>query len=169
MNLPIEHRRRRREIRGILYSLKRRFGVPVDYYQVTTGTPNVETGERGADVRDKTAFRRVPVFHVTSSLRFEYDLSFIAANKNFTYGALFEVGDAVFLFDEFPTDFDPQTDDQIIYLDQAYAVHRWDRIDTKAGFLIHGRRTQGVKAQQQHQIVVQHSLEVTQTITAVVE
>jgi len=82
----------------------------------------------------------------TLTQRFEYDLSFLAANKNFTYGGIFEVGDRVAVLSayDFANGFLPTTDDYVVCQGKRFTVHKFTELDAKAGWLVHLRNTQGV-------------------------
>lgn len=77
------------EISKVLYRLKREFGLPVELFHPCGQTHNVRTGE--IDRTYKTyKVRRAPVLPSTLKRHFVYDLSFIAANRNFTAGGHFD-------------------------------------------------------------------------------
>ena len=146
MSLRLPERRRRREVQNVLYLMKRAYGIPLDYYQVTPGSVNVETGVVEDDTVTLTEIKRGISFEVTVGQKFEYDLGFVAANKNFTYGGLFEVGDRVIIIDEsdLPSDFQVQENDYFVVSGDRYNIERHFDADAKAGYIFATRRTQGV-------------------------
>lgn len=162
----IINRRRRREIRQVLYRLKRRYGGLLEYYTIVPGTPNLLTGSKGTETKTVYALRRCVSLEYTLSQRFEYDLSFLAANKNFTYGGIFEVGDRVAVLDssDFPIGFTPQTDDRCVVQGKSYLLHGYTEMDAKAGWLIHLRHTQATIPGRVIEKTVKHILEIEQEI-----
>lgn len=78
-----------RQVRRTIYALKRAFGKPVTICRTQNDTLNVSTGLQGADLVKCNIRRAVPL--PANALRsFAYDLSFIAANRNFTYGGFYD-------------------------------------------------------------------------------
>jgi len=83
-----------------VYRLKRNYGLAARIYQPVVGVYafNVETGkqERQWEFIDVRRIIRLPA---VIARKFVYDLSFIAANKNFTYGGFFDVDAVIFIVD----------------------------------------------------------------------
>lgn len=78
-----------RETRLAVYTLKRARGQAVTLCRTVNNDTDFTTGRNSEDLR-KIHIRR-GVFLPSRGLRdFAYDLSFIAANKNFTYGGFFD-------------------------------------------------------------------------------
>ena len=75
----------------------------------------------------------------------EYDLSFVAANKNFTYGAFFEIGDRWAIIDGLylPKGFEISENDYVVYAAKRYDLQRWDVLDGQSGLLLHLRHVSG--------------------------
>lgn len=110
-----------RQIKLILYRLKRDFGEPVNIITKGTITQNVTTGIINA-VERLIRVKRAVVIDAKSSRDFVYDLSFIAANKNFTYGGLFDTASRDMIIDgiDLPKDYEPSLDDRVIIAGQRY-------------------------------------------------
>lgn len=87
-----------REIRKIIYALKREWGTPVDIRRETVST-NIDTGVTTVTPVLQCSIRRGIILPRAIQTDFVYDLSFIAANKNFTYGGHFEVNNQDLLLD----------------------------------------------------------------------
>lgn len=87
-----------REIRMIIYSLKREWGTPVLIRREKV-TLDVDTGDQTITVEQSCNIRRAVILPRAVQTDFVYDLSFIAANKNFTYGGNFEVTNQNLLVD----------------------------------------------------------------------
>lgn len=80
---------RLRQIRLVVYALKRAYGAKIYFYRQASITQNVKTGVIDR-VQTKYSVNKAIILPSKMTRDFTYDLSFIAANKNFTYGALFD-------------------------------------------------------------------------------
>lgn len=73
-------------LRRLLYAFKRDWGTIIDYVQVTKSEVNDSTGAR--DVT-KLVYQIPVIFLPQDTMRkFIQDIGYLAADKNFTYGAL---------------------------------------------------------------------------------
>lgn len=111
-----------RQISLILYRLKKNFGVPVRIYHPIQNSYDLTTG----DIQRDYAIHLVrKAIILTADIRrdFVYALSYIAANKNFTYGALFENNTRPIIIDyaDLP-DFTITTDDHVEYDGRRYQI-----------------------------------------------
>jgi len=79
-----------REIKKIIYSIKREWGTPIRIEREEVSL-DVKTGEQSSSLEESCDIRRAVILPRAIQTDFVYDLSFIAANKNFTYGGNFEV------------------------------------------------------------------------------
>lgn len=84
--------------KNILYPLKRRYGLPAKIQRLTGVVNNVETGVQ-AKTYEVIVIKRAILLPQNTIRKFIYDLSFIAANKNFTYGAFFDNTSRIILID----------------------------------------------------------------------
>ena len=110
-----------RQIKQIVYRLKRNYGVSIVLVRLSNLVNNVQTGKMTSD-KQEISIRR-GIIGPTSMLRdFVYDLSFIAANKNFTYGGLFDAGTLALIVDskDLPSGFEPNLNDYITYDSSKY-------------------------------------------------
>ena len=89
---------RLREIKKIIYGLKRAYGLPITLYQPLVTTPNFETG---ALIRTwtETIVNRAIVLPYKEQRKFEYDLSYLRAAVNFTYGGYYDVKRRIIIID----------------------------------------------------------------------
>lgn len=78
-----------RQLRRVIYALKRKWGQALTLCRSTNISVDTETG-KATSTLTKLEVRRAIILPVTSLRTFAYDLSFIAANKNFTWGGLFD-------------------------------------------------------------------------------
>jgi len=104
-----------RQIKLIIYRLKRQYGTPVTVVRILSVTNNVQTGKM-VPVKQEIEIRRAVVGPAQLVRDFVYDLSFIAANKNFTYGGYFDASDRgmIVASKDLPKDFEPNLNDYVL-------------------------------------------------------
>lgn len=81
-------------IRRTLYSLAKDYGGSFDLYQFVSEDVDQKTGKRTSQ-RNRIRIPKAILLPASLSRKFSYDLSFIAANKNFTYGGLYDINTRV--------------------------------------------------------------------------
>jgi hypothetical protein len=86
-----------REIRNTIYALKKDYGKPATLY-TESFTVDISTGLKNRSVTDYQVKKAI-LLPTDWKRKFAYDLSFVAANKNFTYGGFFDTGDKLVLID----------------------------------------------------------------------
>jgi len=77
-----------RQVKAILYQLKKIFGTSITLIN-KAATTNYATGVI-TDSSSSTAIKKAILLPRKTTRQFDYDLSFIAANKNFTYGGMYD-------------------------------------------------------------------------------
>ena len=87
-----------RQIKPIIYRLKRNYGVTVKVVRLSNLQDNLQTGKMSQDKQEIT-IKRAIVGPALALRDFVYDLSFIAANKNFTYGGFFDTDTSIMILD----------------------------------------------------------------------
>lgn len=88
-----------RQIKNIVYRLKRQYGVQaVLEYRTAADEYNLENGGITRHT-SRITIKRAILLPQAIKTDFVYDLSFIAANKNFTYGGEFQTGTRIFIID----------------------------------------------------------------------
>ena len=118
-----------RDMRNTLYQLKRSFGRPVSWRRVLAQTSNDTTGIISTTNLD------LPVTAIIlpreQDANFSYTLTYLAMNKNFQYGALYDAAIQDFVFDsgDFPTDFKPSNTDKVVLGTKIYDVSRIGAFD----------------------------------------
>ena len=85
-------------LRRLFYNLARQFGEEITVTIPQSRDTNYATGVISKE-NDTHTFKNVPVLPADMARDFVYDLSFIAANKNFTYGGIFNKGERLVLID----------------------------------------------------------------------
>lgn len=77
-----------RQISTILYKLKKDYGGPIDLRNPTDNVVNRQTGSISINY-DAIHIKRAIILPAKITPSFVYDLSYAAANRNFSYGAFF--------------------------------------------------------------------------------
>lgn len=125
-----------RQIKNILYQLKKDWGIAMDLRNQTSVV------DRKTGMTQKSyvgiSVRRGILLPVKLTPSFVYDLSFIAANKNFTYGGLFGAGSRVVIVDgsDVPSTFTVKEDTQLIIAKAVYVVKNVEILVNKLGYLL---------------------------------
>ena len=132
-------------ISRILYRLKRRYGVTVDIVWRESSVTNRETGAKTV-TKDSVRVDRMIVLPSELHREFSYDLAFIAAAKNFTYGGFFDTSKRRFIVDtrDLPADFEIKIGYWFVYDRQRYDVEEVQRFEDSRGFLIIGKQSVSV-------------------------
>lgn len=126
-----------RQITVILYRLKRQFGLSVTYYQYSSQTNDVETGEI---TRSYNTFivKRAPVLPDNLDMNFVYDLTYIAANNNFVQGGFFGRHVRTLILDakDLPKDFIPNQNDHVEFDEQRFEIIKITHLEKRKGYLL---------------------------------
>jgi len=132
--------------RRVLYKLKRSYGTPVDYYQISSHDVDPLTGNK-TTVETVTHIRRAIVLRAREFRSFVYDLAYISANKDFTEGGYFDPEDRNIILDakDFIKGFDPNPDDYLIVKNKRYDVSAIQTFEENAAFLITARKLRSGK------------------------
>ena len=128
-----------REIRIILYRLKRNFGLPAILKKPLTNVNNIQTGEITRTFEEHN-INRVIVLPSRNLRDFLYDLSYIAASKNFTYGGMFDKRSRLMIIDvkDLPVDFVLDTTCFVVFETRRYDIKEFELAEHNQGWLITG-------------------------------
>lgn len=126
-----------RQIRIILYRLKRSYGLPARIKRPTRNDYDITTGAITREYLE-IPIRRVIVLPTNDARKFAYDLAFIAANKNFTYGGFFDKNTRNMIIDvkDLPRGFVLSSDDHLVFEDRAYAIKDFQLAEHNQGYLL---------------------------------
>lgn len=128
-------------IKKIIYKLKRTYPVSIEIWQPVANTQyNLTTGQINRQY-DKYKIRRAISLPDDGQRKFAYDLSYIAANKNFTYGAFYDQKLKHFIIDwkDIPKTLTLGMDCIIIYNERQYQVNEFIETDGHVAFIIIGK------------------------------
>jgi hypothetical protein len=126
-----------RQIKSILYQLKKDYGVPMILRNQTEGIPDRKLGSY-IKAYETISVRRGIWLPKNLKPSFVYDLAFVAANKNFTYGGLFGADTRVVIVDgkDVPQTFNIREDTQLIIERAVYVVKNTEQLVKRLGFLL---------------------------------
>lgn len=166
MPLTPNQRRRKHEIQTYIYILERRGNFsPGKLIRITSTKPNYETGETGVETQ-QFDLPRLVTYDASNTHKFEYDLGYLAANKNFTYGGLYEPGDRVAIFSTkgLPEAFELKMNDYIVLDGVKYNMQSFAALDVNAGYVVKLRATKDEKPYQTHNMAVREKLTMSEEI-----
>jgi len=111
-----------RFIKKVLYSLKRKFGKEIEFIFKISSTADARTGKITV-IKDSFNIRRGILLPSQLEREFTYNLTFIASNKNFTYGGLYDTTERRVILSEndLPNQFTPEVGHSLIF-----EAKRWD-------------------------------------------
>jgi len=125
-----------RQNKVILYKLTKLFGARVLFYRPIENEYDLTTGEI-TRAYIEISVRRAIVLPSKLSREFVYDLSYIASNKNFTYGGYFdETTRHMILKKSQLKGYTPELDWQCDYKNKKYVVKEADETEDGAGYII---------------------------------
>lgn len=101
--------------RNVIYSLKRRFGKAAGFYSYQSTTTDYDTG---VSTKDYNIYEISKVVILNERIKRD----FIAANKNFTYGGLFDTGVRFAIIDAKDLSVDIKDNDHFLIDDKRYEV-----------------------------------------------
>jgi hypothetical protein len=133
----------------LLYTLKRRYGEKTIFYRDSESL-NFETGKKNV-TKVTWTIKRAIVLPGNVQSKFVYDLAFIANNKEFTTGGIFDTGPRTLILDSKDLGtYEPQIRDHFNLNNQRYDVINFD---FNTGYvIITGQRIVGAPAREVHNL-----------------
>lgn len=155
---------RYRFITQVLYRLKRRYGQVVDIVHRTSSTTNLETGVKTV-VRDSHRVNRAIVLPSLIHREFVYDLTFIATNKNFTYGGHFDTTQRRLIIDrkDLPSDFEIKVGYYFISDGKRYEVKQVEEFEERRAYGIIGKESTDIETSNVVEVQTASDLLLSQT------
>jgi len=127
-----------RQIKLIIYRLKRQYGLLM--YIKYPSSDDVYNLETGAIVRTlmTITIRKGIVLPQKTTREFAYDLSFIAANKNFTYGGFYDPSVRNIIIDakDLPTDFVITGNMYVVFDSRRYEIKENHKAENGKAWLL---------------------------------
>lgn len=149
-----------------MYHLKRDYGFPIDLYYITGSSTDIETGIKTL-TKEKIHIRKCIVLPNDIQRKFSYDIAFLAANKNFTYGGTWDQNMRGIIIDysDLPKNFRIQYDHYFIYNNQKYEIKKISDSEDKRSVYIVMRGVFGDKLNQILEIRVFNRLSLRSELT----
>ncbi len=136
-------RRQTRFIRRVLYSLKKEYGFDITFHKMTGQILDTELGTSEQTFKIKRVKRAI-VLPASKQATFEYDLAFIAAAKNFTYGGSYQTSLRKIIVDKQDLgDYEIENNDYIIWNEKRWEVAKISSFELETGFIVHIRQVDG--------------------------
>ncbi len=132
-------------IKDMLYEMKKDYGARIRYITLLGSEVQVETGKR--EFIKKAYDITAVVLPRQLSRKFIQDIGYLAANKNFTYGALNDYSDIKFIIDQddLPKDVDISLDGYVVYNHTRYEKTKFELIEHQVAFLLSAKAAEGGK------------------------
>lgn len=159
-----------RAVRSTLYQLKREYGVELNIVYRTSSTPDLATGDLTV-VKDAESVRRAIVLPSKIDRTFEYDLAFIASNKNFTYGGFYDEQRRRIIIDrrDLPTGFEIKVGYTLIFNGKRYDTESISEFEEGAGYLLVAKQELQVDLENVLKRIIFSTFIPSQTAEAVIE
>ena len=147
-----------RFIRKALYSLKRQYGFEITLHKKLSEVLNFEDGTTTHIVQTQK-IRRAIILPDAQQRKFEYDLAFIAAAKNFTYGGFYDTSLRRIIIDRQDVgDFKIELGDYFIWDEGRWEIAKVGEYELQTGYLLHARLVEGVTRYQVTEVSLESNL-----------
>ena len=126
-----------RQISVILYRLKKNYATEVIIRRMIDDVTSLKTGKVHREYKT-IKIRRGIVLPEQLKPTFVYDIAFLAANKNFTYGGLFGSSTRLVIIDgkDIPSDYVIEEEDEVVFNDKVHAVKNINDTAGKKGYIL---------------------------------
>ena len=158
-----------RFIKNVLYSLKRKFGQEIEFIFKVTSTANSRTGKITV-TKDSFNIRRGILLPSQLEKEFTYNLTFIASNKNFTYGGLYDTTTRRVILDavDLPNQFTPEIGQTLIFDARRWDIKKVQEFQIGRGFFLIVKQVTSIDLEQLIKRHVFNDFTLTQTVGVVV-
>jgi hypothetical protein len=153
-------------MRVIVYRLKRAYGLPVSVHFQTSSTVDLATGLKSV-TRSAVRVPRAVLFPTQVHKQFHYDIGYLKANSNFTYGGLFTSDTRQVIIDkgDLPRGFKltPTDNFYIVHNHKRYAIKTVEDLEVPAYFITM-EFTGGVPTYEVHEVACTDLFRFSETI-----
>lgn len=125
-----------RFLSSVITQLKQEYGEPLSILVTDSEVLDVESGGLSR-IKTEHKVKRAVEVPAGNGRKFAYDIAFLAANKNFTYGGNYDVNEKEVLVDgkDLPKTFEPKLDNFIKFRDKQYRITKIDPIALGQGWV----------------------------------
>lgn len=138
-----------RFITNVLYSLKRKFGLEMELIFKISSTSDSRTGKIVV-VKDSFNIRRGILLPSQVEREFTYGLTFIASNKNFTYGGLYDATKRRIILDgkDLPNQFVPEIGQSLIFDAKRWDIEKVEEFQIGKGYFLGVKQVTSINLEQ---------------------
>ncbi len=138
-------------IRDTLYRMKQDYGVPIKYGIFVSNITDPDTGLNEV-IKKVFLIKRAIQFPTKLLRKFAQDIAYLAANKNFTYGALFDEKVSLFMLDarDLPRGFEPAMNHFLFVNHQRHVIKTAELLEHNCGFLLTTETHEGANPFEEH-------------------
>jgi hypothetical protein len=131
-------------IRDALYQMKKDYGVAIKYGVLESSNLDMDTGLTTVTKR-VYLIRKAILFPTKLQRKFVQDIAYLAANKNFTYGALFDEKTTIFIIDarDLPRGLQINMDQFLFMGHQRFMIKQAEILEHNCGWLITAQTHEG--------------------------
>jgi hypothetical protein len=148
-------------LKGLLYRLKRSFGCPLAVYVQTPEAIDYTTG-RASVGKSSIQIKRAIVLPSQVHRSFSYDIGYLKANSNFTYGGIFTDSQRQIILDraDLPKGFTLDATDKyyIVYDEKRWEIKAVSQFEHKLAYYLTVSNVDGAIVNDIHNLFVRESL-----------
>jgi hypothetical protein len=149
-------------IRQTLYDLKSRYPTEVDIYQYVTNCTDPKTGIR-TTTKKVINVRKAILLPTSLTRSFIFRRDYMTANKQFTFGGLFDIDTRVLIIDADDIDVKIEKDNYIVIRDKKYEIKAIEE-NEGLSYLLTIKETIGALPYCVVTIAVNHTLQLFQRV-----
>lgn len=152
-------------IKDMLYELKKDYGERVDYCLLIKNEINLETGINTVTKKVYPITRAI-LLPTKLQRKFIQDIAYLAANKNFTYGALFDENTSVYIIDrrDLPKNVDIDLNNFFINKHKRFVIKSVDILEHDCGWVVTVQNHEGANPFAPIQLSIKNKLEYNQGV-----
>lgn len=134
---------------NVLYQLKRRYGTRVTFHR-DNETLDTELGTKIV-IKQTWEIKYAILMPTTQQQKFVYDLSYIAGNRNFTMGAIFDASFRKLILDSKDLgSYIPQQRDYFTFEGKRWNLFEIHKFELGAGYMVIGQQIDGALPRETH-------------------
>jgi hypothetical protein len=152
-------------IRDVLYQLKLDYGAPATYFVMGKNEFDPQTGRINLQ---RTAHQIKKLITLPSNVlrKVIQDIAYLAANKNFTYGAFFDENTTIVMLEKktLPRGVIPSLNDFIVSGNQRFTIKKIENLTGKAGYILALQGHNGATPFREIQQIIKSDLRMEQAV-----
>jgi hypothetical protein len=155
-------------IKDTIYQMEHDYGVELTYYVVEKSDMNLETGKVNV-TRKSYRIKKAIELGTKLQRQFIQDIAYLAANKNFTYGALFDQNKSVYLIGrrQLPRGVEINLNNFFIRGHKRFVIDSADILEHGCGWVVTVKNHEGASPFETHKLTVRNKIEYQHDIQGV--